>query len=307
MCGNGISKMNLKFSVLWFDDQKEYLDSLNLEDLEEEIGLWGFEPYIRLESDPDEFMRCAPFSNFDLLVIDYDLGAVGRKGEEFLSLAREQGVYTEIIFYSARSNEDLWATVMEADLDGIFLVNRNNVVTKIEQVGMLSIRKILDLNNVRGIVMAEVGEIDEILDNLIIKGVLSLSEEEANTLLCRYTKRISEFHRSIVAELESSKFDFSESGVSQFLDNCDSSKRWNIVQTLINKSKVWPKVSDLGDYQSDILSPRNALAHGIPKREGKELIFRHRDNEYRFTEEESIRLRKALKKYNEIFDRMLRC
>ncbi len=42
--------MRLNFSVLWFDDDESYIDSLDIDPLEREIVTWGFSPNIQLVS-----------------------------------------------------------------------------------------------------------------------------------------------------------------------------------------------------------------------------------------------------------------
>src|SRR5689334_20618100 len=103
--------MNLTFRVLWFDDAKDYIESLDLEPLKETVKSWGFFPDFIFVESQDEFMKYKPFTNFDLIVVDYNLGIDDKHGEDFIQIIRGNSVYTEIIFYSANKSSDLWDAV----------------------------------------------------------------------------------------------------------------------------------------------------------------------------------------------------
>ena len=154
--------MRLVFSVLWFDDDEEYFDSIDIEPLEKEILSWGFWPKIEKVTTPEDFSNRSPFESYDLIVVDRNLEGC-EDGQVFIANIRENAIYTEIIFYTAGNTSDLWEAIRTKELEGVFVSSRLNVLSKIEAVGRQSIRKILDLENMRGIVMAEVGELDLLL------------------------------------------------------------------------------------------------------------------------------------------------
>ena len=167
--------MKLGFSVLWFDDSKEYFDSLEIEPLEQEILSWGFSPRIETVTTPEDFNRHSPFDTFDLIVVDRNLEQY-EDGEEFISRLRDNLIYTEVILYTAGDVSELWDAVHEKKLEGVFVANRNDIFPKISIVGRQSIRKVLDLENMRGIVMSEVGELDCMLEEIIKIGMDTLPQ-----------------------------------------------------------------------------------------------------------------------------------
>src|SRR5205809_3443436 len=167
--------MKLTFSLLWFDDNPEFLESLDLDPLEETIKSWGFVPTIEFVSSAQAFRNHSPFKHFDLIVVDYILGS-HPDGEEFIKELRNHGVFTEVIFYSNVPSTELWEAIRTSQLKGVFVANRQGIADKIERVARQSVHKVLDLNNMRGIVMAEVGEIDLLLESILWTGIVGLEQ-----------------------------------------------------------------------------------------------------------------------------------
>lgn len=290
--------MRLVFSGPWFDDDEEYFDSLDLEPLENEISSWGFWPEIEKVTTPEEFISHSPFKSYDLIVVDRNLEGY-EDGQEFIANIRKNAIYTEIIFYTAGNTSDLWEAIRDKELEGIFVSSRNNLLSKIAAVGRQAIRKILDLENVRGIVMAEVGELDLLLDEIITLGIESLSEEDRSPIFQR-------FHENAVSQTNKCAIalnDFIEQpNAVGMLALCDSDKRWQTFNRL-RKAHIKLKGKEKpGNYVQDILRPRNFLAHGKPEpRENGGYLFRYKDKEYYFDDEVSQGLRQTILRYKNVF------
>jgi len=296
--------MRISYSILWFDDDQDYLDSLDLEELNEAITSWGFVPQITLVSNPDEFMQHAPFKAFDLVAMDYNLEEFGEHGQTFIKQIRNHDVYTEVVFYSANKVSDLWKAIETEKLEGIFVANRTHQgeITKILKVAKQSIQKVLDLENVRGIVMAEVGNIDEQLELIALKLHSALDEDKQLKVMNKYIDKIAVQNNDVIENVEKLKGSIDISSLISFLD---SSKKWNICQSL---SKETPQlnINTIGDYKKDILDPRNFLAHGIPiKQSDESLVFNHNGKEYIFNESKSAELRYKLQYYFKQFGELL--
>ena len=296
--------MKMTFSILWFDDDEDYLDSVDVDPIRDKIQSWGFTPNIVMVSDPDEFMKNAPFKDFDLIAVDYNLEAFDEHGENFITKLREHGVYTEVIFYSANRSSDLWDAVHKKKLEGIFIASRTagGEITKIINVAQQSVHKFLDLNNIRGVIMAEVGSIDEQLEQIAIKYFYDLKDEEQVALINDYVSKITsqnEKNCKRVAGLSNTN------DINQILGYLDSAKKWNICQSLSKKLEKL-NISAIGDYQAEVLKPRNFLAHGIPdQKEDGSLIFEHYGKEYIFNDREGVNIRKKIQYYSSQFDELL--
>lgn len=294
--------MRLDFSVLWFDDNEEYIDSLDMDVLEEEIIKWGFSPNIQLVTTPEKFLSFSPFAEFDLIVVDYNLEGY-KNGQEFIADIRSNAVFTEIIFYTAGNASNLWDAIRDKKLEGIFVSSRPNILSKIMKVGHQSIRKVLDLENMRGIVMAEVGELDHLLDEIITLGLSSLPPNQQKEIFQRFYEKSMAQHQGEIQKLNNF---IKEPDIHTMLSLCDSNKRWQNFNRLWKSQPKLKKRPRIGQYDQDVLKPRNFLAHGTPiPHEDEGYIFHHYGQEFHFDEETSLSLRQTILHYKNEFSNLI--
>jgi len=166
-------------------------------------------------------------------------------------------------------------------------------------IGRQSIRKVLDLENMRGIVMAEVGELDLLLDEIIMTGMESLQKDQQQSIF-------KGFHRNIQKQRQNQDHDLDEfianPQTAVMLALCDSDKRWQNLKRLWKAHEKLKGMDSIGDYVEDVLKPRNFLAHGRPKpREDGSFIFQYREKEYIFDEANSLKLRQTILRYKRSF------
>jgi hypothetical protein len=295
--------MKLTFSILWFDDTSDFFDSLEskIDELKTEVLAWGFFPDIKLVTTPEEFIGYRPYEKFDLIVVDRNLQQYG-EGEDFIADLRNHTIYTEVIFYTAGSAGDLWDAIREKKLEGVFVSNRNLILSKISKVGRQSIRKILDLENMRGIVMAEVGELDQLLGDILTVGIGSLQDELRNTVFESFHKEAEKQNQEFGARLTTF---IKTPELGQMLDMCDSNKRWENFNRLWKYHDKLKSMAKLGNYKFEVLDIRNILAHGKPENRDDGYLFTYRGKEYIYNEESSNELRKTLLKYKGGFSDVL--
>ena len=93
--------------------------------------------------------------------------------------------------------------------------------------------------------------------------------------------------------------------VNELIALGDSYKRWVNFQRLCNSHEKLKAQNGIGDFQVEILKPRNFLAHAKPLLEDGVYIFKYRDEEYRFDENVSIELRKTIIRYKENFTEII--
>ena len=287
--------MRMKYSILWFDDQREYLDSIDQDALKTTISGWGFIPNLVLVDDPAEFLAHKPFGGFDLIVVDYNLGDNQPHGEEFIRSIREHNVLTEIVFYSANPAKDLWDAIRARELEGIYVSGRDLVVSKIERVAQQSLRKVLVLNNMRGLIMAELGDLDLQLDALLDLGWPTL-EDDGRTYISE------RFIDSAIKQIDKTRAALQDCAASPTCASIaalsDSGKRWD---NLCRLRKKHGKLKDvkMPPFADEVLFPRNCLAHGIPREEGSDLVFTFSGRDFVYNEHSSIQLRQTILKYRD--------
>jgi len=297
--------MRLTYSILWFDDDEEYLESIDQDYIEEEFAKWGFNCDLTLVHDIQEFNRAAPFQDYDLILVDYSLDGAeeGLFGQSFIKQVREQQVLTEVIFYSSHAVSNLWEAIRSEMLEGVFVASRNSGVdNKLLKVAKQSIHKVLDLENMRGIVMAEVGTIDEVLTQIAMSQYQTLNQEHKQEILNKYAAKVEKQQNNTCQQLQASISDDNVAGVLALLD---SEKKWNFCQSL-SKKLSGLNINAQGNYSDEILKTRNFLAHGVPeKQQDGSLKFHFKEQEYIFNQASSEQLRLKLRAYSSFFESIL--
>lgn len=292
--------MNLRYRILWFDDTDEFFQSLDRDQFEAEVKSWGFVPEFEVVNTPDEFMARQPFEAYELIVVDYNLGDAIPHGEEFIKQIRSHGIFTEVVFYSASPSGTLWEAVHKNQLEGVFVSDRAGILEKLERVAHQSVQKVLDVNNMRGMVMAEVGDMDLLLESILRVGLAEIKPEDRGRIFEKFREQAADQAEKNVQKLATFK---RRPTVDEMLTMCDSYKRWLSFKRLAKKLAV-AKGSRLGDYWKDVLEPRNFLAHGTPRTLASGYVFAHAGKEYTFTNKVGLELRKTILDYRNKFQEL---
>ncbi|MGV0961329.1 MAG: hypothetical protein ACOYB1_16005 [Limnohabitans sp.] len=291
--------MKLEYRVLWFDNDPELFDSLDdeIEEMKRSISDWGFIPNVRLVTDPNEFSTWRPFSEIDLVVVDFNLEQHGN-GQDFIHDIRSKQIFTEVIFYSAQAASELWNAVREKELEGVYIANKDSVISRILVIGQHTLRKVLDLENMRGIVMAEVGDLDNLLDEILTLAISGVPQDVQNTVFERFHE---DALRGLTDLQQALEYFRNAPSIDGLLKLCDSDKRWSNFNR-IKKRHDTLKAQSFDNYQVDVLKPRNLLAHGIPeKMQDGTLRFTYRGATYDFNDQVSENLRKSIIQYQKKF------
>jgi hypothetical protein len=161
-----------------------------------------------------------------------------------------------------------------------------------------SLHKVLDLNNMRGLIMAELGDLDLQFDALLA----SLEEDGRAYVATRFVSTSTEQLEKRRTELQACAASPSTSGISAL---SDSSKRWDNLCRLQKKNKKLKDVT-MPPFAADLLFPRNCLAHGSPRQEGSDLIFHFGGRDFIYNEQSSTQLRQTILGYREHLRKMER-
>ena len=272
--------MNLKYRILWVEDDKEWVES-EIEFIEDYLEKYGF---ILEYKNPEKYEK-NDFSQFDIIVVDYNL-ANEEKGESVIEIIRKQELYTEILFYSIDGEDKLRGLVK--DLDGIYCASKDSCRKKLEGLIKTTIRKTQDLNNLRGLVMAETSELDEMMKEIL--KLLAEKDKVEGDKIMKVEKKIFEWYEKNKKELKEYKLpdDFSKLVNSKHFTSfvshttlCSFSK---CAKNNIEKKQIIP-------YGDEIIPLRNKLAHKNEFEKLKEADF--------------INIRKDIQKYKEFFQKII--
>jgi CheY-like chemotaxis protein len=170
--------MKLEFSLLVIDDDANDLAQNALGELEEFLGERGFSLKRNvpadISSDAIEALAQLGGAEFDLVIIDYMLGANAPDGSAAAKTFRRLMPYTDIIFYSSSPSGELLRKLAEQEVAGVFVANRtDNLGETLVGIAQTIIGKAVDLTHMRGIALAEVADMDVMLEAVLTRAFSS--------------------------------------------------------------------------------------------------------------------------------------
>lgn len=301
--------MTLDYKILWIDDHEDFFR--NHEDfIKEHLEEKGFEAQIIKHKSLQDYLEHDDNKGeqikYDLFLVDLNLDN-GHTGNEIIEKIRSNKVLTDIIFYSTNL-ADVRRSVNDNNIEGVFVTsrNQNDFEEKVTDVIDVTIKKVQDVNNLRGLIMAEVAELDRIKERII----KTASEKIANKELEKYTlKKIKSSSQSNHTKAEKHLNEIDSVTFSVLFGHIgfvDSNKKaMTIGKALeeLNINSPVNKATFTQPYIDDILYKRNLFAH-IEERDGEDddgnsckLI-----GTIPFTELNCINIRKEIRKYRIILD-----
>lgn len=162
--------MRLDFNVLWIDDQPASVDA-QIKRLSRQMEDEGFlfnPKLITSVAEVSEYVADSVFSDqVDLILVDWDLGE-NVHGEDAIAVVRQKVRYKEVVFYSARNPVNvLRELAFKNGIEGIFCTTREDLVDDVIGVFDALVKKVLDLDHSRGIVMGATSDIDHIVNECL--------------------------------------------------------------------------------------------------------------------------------------------
>ena len=161
--------MRLSYNILWFEDnevsyngKKEMVRGI----VEDELGFKFPDPRREIDS---QNLEQIDYSTIDLIIVDLNL-ANNDKGTTIVDFIRNsEQVYTEVIFYSSYGEDAVREALKTFRIDGAYCADRRDedFEDKVRQVIKTTVKKVQDLNNMRGLIMAETSDIDHTMLEII--------------------------------------------------------------------------------------------------------------------------------------------
>lgn len=161
--------MNLAYNILWFEDNEEWIDSMK-EKIEDFFLEFGFLLNPDIQNDAQNLdVLIEQINNHekdvDIILMDYNL-LNSDKGNELVKRIRSKDIFTEIIFYSEKTKVKEKFT--DECIEGIYFSERDTLFLRLQQIIPHTIKKVVDLTNMRGLVMSETSLLDLELNGLIL-------------------------------------------------------------------------------------------------------------------------------------------
>lgn len=230
--------MRLKYKILWIENEEDWVDSI-YDQIQEHLSDLGFEFEKKLIAKEEESVI---YDEYDLILMDLNL-AEQPNGAELIERIRNLNVFTDIVFYSSIEIELLREKGREKNLEGVYYSGRtpdSSFVRKVCQVIDSTIKKVQDLSNLRGLVMAEVSDLDSLMDEIIQKYYVDQS-------------LLDEFHHRITKDKEKNikksldidgidcekacKLNWRQLNIDKLLKIIDSSQKVRAINILLERNK----------------------------------------------------------------------
>ena len=283
--------MRLDYQILWFEDQKNNVEEV-AKGLSTRLSRLGFSlkvQWIKPGSDLNNTFGNIKniVNNFDLILLDYDLGKDSFNGADIAKKLRRSNFLTDIIFYSSAPPHNLRRFMFDHHVDGVFCINRSNLQGESFDIIQNRIRKILDINHMRGIVMEVVSEFDESISDLTKnleskiddiekrKGIYSFIQEKITTISSKNDSQIS----NIINHESGCNFE-------DLMNHraCSSFIKYEILKKMLedleDKYNITNILEVLKKYSEEVIVPRNELAHVKPTEEKGKTVFKEGDKLY---------------------------
>lgn len=257
--------MKLSFSLLVVDDNPDSISEAILT-LEDHLDAKGFALDSTEESNLSEDklreLVQSEGRNYDLVMVDYNLGQGVINGAEAASRLRVGLPYTDIVFYSSDRGLDLHDTLATQRVSGVFIAGRDELDSALTSLADKVIGKAVDLNHMRGITMAEVAEMDVLMEETL--GRVFQSRNSNIVAAGRQTiKRLREGCRENERLLEEL---YQEGGLPAVVGDSrvfSSAQKYRAVNRVARslRSELVDALATLKSYEKDIIKKRNQLAH----------------------------------------------
>lgn len=276
--------MNLSYRILWIEDSTDFIDSFDIDAMGAYVAEQGFEPIIEIRTTPEQIGAEVDGTQYDLLIIDYNIAEGDVHGSDVIRQIRDKNCLTEVIFYSQNAVSQLRQIAADDELEGVFFSgrNRDQLLGKIKSVFDLTVRKVVDVENMRGIVMSGVAELDHLVTD-VIRAIHDGLDAEAQVELCKkllgklrptvkhlkaLVKDSNHVHFGEIEKLIDAITTLDPAGFELLASDrsFDSSKRVDMAYSLCRSlTRLQPHNDGINGIKSMLLW-RNALAHQRPKK-----------------------------------------
>ncbi len=309
--------MRIEYKVLWIENDEEYVL-----DHEGEIYKYLDDLGFRLNlvraahGDPD----ILPKNDFqyDLILMDYNLDSGSETGDKLIEAIRKSKVIIETLFYSSDS-----AGLEKArkNLSGVERISyhalRRGLMDKIKRLIDITVRKVQDINNVRGLVIAEAVDLEVKMTEIIQDYFKIKGNKKINNELIRETMATSKsLSKSTIKKMKKYSHDKVLDFITEFFTSHSMEATISkLIKEVSSSLKVSSNKSDkkkhtqllkleakLKTIRKEVFDLRNIMAHAkesLTNRKNKVLVSKNKKMRVVINDKECIKIRKGLKRHNE--------
>ncbi|WP_186038476.1 hypothetical protein [Burkholderia gladioli] len=265
--------MRLDFNVLWVDDQPNAVNAqiTRIRTLMADEG-FNFSPTQCRSIDEVEALIAGDVfqDEVDLILVDWDLGG-GVHGQDVIGRIRQVAQYKDIVFYSARTRAaELRQLAFDKELEGIYCASREELVDEVFGVFESLVKKVLDLDHTRGIVMGATSDIDHMVHSCLIHIEAQLDDAGKKALVDQAIKRVQERVKDIVKKGEKLGAATNVATILEAHMIFGASDRLRMLRRLLEADAAHAQsVATIRSYMDNVVPDRNVLGHMVLAPEGR--------------------------------------
>lgn len=266
--------MRLDFNVLWVEDQPDHVGA-QTKGIARQMELEGFNFNPTICRSPEELQKRIADDVFadeiDLILVDWDLGS-DAEGQDVIEVVREKVLYKDIVFYSARTDAPtLRKLASDKGIEGIYCASREDLVDEVLGIFESLIKKVLDLDHARGIVMGATSDIDNMVNECLMSMHGLLDEAGQRDMLEQALERISESIEQSSSKMAALKAAPSMGALFEAHTIFTANDRLRILSRLLKKEfkEHVSSRQSVVDYIASVVPKRNYLGHLVLVPEGK--------------------------------------
>lgn len=288
--------MKLYYNILWFEDQpdkiKNFISAIGRILADNGFKLkYDIEKSISPTDLEDLEQKLKIYNPYDLIVFDHDLG----KNIQGATIAKNlrHSVYTDMVYYSGNTSVKLREELYKEEIDGVFIVNRNDFVISMSRILEDHINKFSDMNNMRGVFLDAFSKIEQYARESICTQLAMLSIEQRESIV----DKAKDYHSKKNESRTKKKDSLNEKNIGDHFfdtDLLDFDFVRRRLASLDNHSPLWEPENQVHKMQKI----RNILAHRSYEFDSQtnEVVITTAKGEERFNIERFKDIRKTLLK-----------
>lgn len=295
--------MKLNYYILWVEDDNSWYKT-TAELFEGTIEEHGFHPVIDRKKTLDEVsqeLASNGLKKYDIFLIDFTLKN-SADGSSIIDFLRDKNIYTDVIFYSS-DKQTILDSIRDNQFEGVYHSDRNGIENKFEKVFSTTIKKIEEINSMRGLIVGETSDLDAMIEERLLR-CIELGIVEAFD----FNKFVLE---EIIGNAQKRAMYFQEKykkgGLIALFPHIDAIKKLKLLREILKKNKnhhnYIPSFIEVNTpYQIEVIEVRNKFAHSkvITNEDGKEFLKAQiGNNHFEFHEEMFKAIRVNLKKHRD--------
>jgi len=253
-------------------------------------------------------------NTYDLLLIDYHLDDDEISGHQVIDEIRKANCLTPVIFYSNSPTRELRGKIGELGLDGVYCSTRGRFQALVKQIISNSLRKVENVNNLRGLFLAISSDLEDSL-NLVLLKIFDLLDGEKIDELIKYVaddkcQQALDKNNATLSSFRQKEIEFRELVSDHyFFDMC---KKAETLQHYLKEEPISqkPGIKEIrtthNGFIREIIQVRNSLAHVIEEIDAEGNVFLKGNNDVVYDDTKFVEIRINLRKHNDNLKKLIR-